>query len=103
MGGASDVEINRPNSLIHSVLMLEQLLTRGGGWQDNIGGIVGGLKLGSSNAHVFSITDKGAAFQLAAAIDRGIESTARTRIQRAATTCDEYSSASSTKMDNQER
>jgi len=46
------IEINGPTSLIHSVLMVEQLLTTGGGWQDNIGGIVGGLKLGSSDAHV---------------------------------------------------
>ena len=60
MGGTHDerVEINGTNSLIHSVLMLEQLLTTGGGWQDNIGGIVGGLKLGSSDAHVLPLQTK---------------------------------------------
>jgi fucokinase len=52
------VEINGPNSLIHSVMMLEQLLTTGGGWQDNIGGIVGGLKLGSSDARVLPLQTK---------------------------------------------
>lgn len=49
------IEINGPNSIIHSVLMVEQLLTTGGGWQDNIGGIVGGLKLGSSDPHVLPL------------------------------------------------
>ena len=60
MGGAHDerVQINGTNSLIHSVLMLEQLLTTGGGWQDNIGGIVGGLKLGSSDANVLPLQTK---------------------------------------------
>ncbi|KAL3783649.1 LOW QUALITY PROTEIN: hypothetical protein ACHAW5_008746 [Stephanodiscus triporus] len=66
MGGAplERVEINGPNSLIHSVLMLEQLLTTGGGWQDNIGGIVGGLKLGSSDAHVLPLQTKVQHFSL---------------------------------------
>jgi len=31
--------------LFHQVLVLEQMLTTGGGWQDQIGGAVGGLKL----------------------------------------------------------
>jgi len=31
--------------LFHSVLCLEQLLTTGGGWQDQIGGVVGGIKI----------------------------------------------------------
>ncbi len=41
-------ETNRTNSLVHGVLMVEQLLTSGGGWQDQIGGLVGGLKLATS-------------------------------------------------------
>jgi len=32
------------------VLYLEQLLTTGGGWQDQIGGLTGGIKLGVSAA-----------------------------------------------------
>jgi fucokinase len=35
--------------LIHMVLMLEQLLSTGGGWQDQVGGLIGGAKLGTSN------------------------------------------------------
>lgn len=34
--------------LIHAVLHLEQMLTTGGGWQDQVGGLVGGLTLGTS-------------------------------------------------------
>ena len=34
--------------LIHAVLHLEQMLTTGGGWQDQIGGLVGGVALGTS-------------------------------------------------------
>ena len=34
--------------LIHAVLHLEQMLTTGGGWQDQIGGLVGGIALGTS-------------------------------------------------------
>ena len=34
-----------PDELFHAVLRLEQELTTGGGWQDQIGGSVGGLKL----------------------------------------------------------
>ncbi|XP_069037407.1 L-fucose kinase isoform X2 [Lepisosteus oculatus] len=37
-------------SLIHAVLHLEQILTTGGGWQDQVGGLVGGVKLGRSQA-----------------------------------------------------
>ena len=33
------------NELFHNVLRLEQELTTGGGWQDQIGGSIGGLKL----------------------------------------------------------
>uniref|UniRef100_A0A672HET9 L-fucose kinase n=1 Tax=Salarias fasciatus TaxID=181472 RepID=A0A672HET9_SALFA len=38
------------DSLIHAVLYLEQILTTGGGWQDQVGGVVGGLKVGRSSA-----------------------------------------------------
>ncbi|XP_013387060.1 L-fucose kinase-like isoform X2 [Lingula anatina] len=38
------------SSLLHAVLNLEQLMTTGGGWQDQIGGIVGGIKIGHSKA-----------------------------------------------------
>ncbi|XP_021373527.1 L-fucose kinase-like isoform X1 [Mizuhopecten yessoensis] len=36
--------------LIHAVLYLEQLLTTGGGWQDQVGGIMGGIRIGLSDA-----------------------------------------------------
>ncbi|KAM9808048.1 LOW QUALITY PROTEIN: L-fucose kinase [Neosynchiropus ocellatus] len=36
------------DSLIHDVLYLEQMLTTGGGWQDQVGGLVGGIKVGRS-------------------------------------------------------
>ncbi|XP_065321860.1 L-fucose kinase-like isoform X2 [Gordionus sp. m RMFG-2023] len=35
-------------TLLYQVLMLEQILTTGGGWQDQMGGIYGGIKLGLS-------------------------------------------------------
>lgn len=38
------------DSLIHAVLYLEQILTTGGGWQDQVGGLVGGVKVGRSSA-----------------------------------------------------
>ncbi|KAM6970127.1 L-fucose kinase [Aplochiton taeniatus] len=38
------------DSLIHAVLHLEQMLTTGGGWQDQVGGLVGGIKVGRSKA-----------------------------------------------------
>ena len=37
-----------PENLVSSVLALEQLLTTGGGWQDQIGGLYGGAKLAKS-------------------------------------------------------
>lgn len=37
------------DSLIHAVLYLEQLLTTGGGWQDQCGGLYGGAKKSSSD------------------------------------------------------
>ncbi|KAL4234744.1 hypothetical protein ACF0H5_006386 [Mactra antiquata] len=38
--------------LLHAVLYLEQLLTTGGGWQDQVGGLTGGIKLGLSAARL---------------------------------------------------
>ncbi|XP_064640542.1 L-fucose kinase-like [Lineus longissimus] len=35
-------------TLIHAVLYLEQMLTTGGGWQDQVGGLLGGIKVGHS-------------------------------------------------------
>ncbi|KAM7283259.1 L-fucose kinase [Ixodes scapularis] len=37
------------SSLVHCVLRVEQLLTTGGGWQDQVGGVTGGLVRGYSN------------------------------------------------------
>uniref|UniRef100_A0A9J7XMT7 L-fucose kinase n=1 Tax=Cyprinus carpio carpio TaxID=630221 RepID=A0A9J7XMT7_CYPCA len=39
-------------SLIHDVLYLEQILTTGGGWQDQVGGLFGGVKLARSAAQL---------------------------------------------------
>ncbi|ELU00095.1 hypothetical protein CAPTEDRAFT_168292 [Capitella teleta] len=36
------------SSLLHAVLHLEQMLTTGGGWQDQIGGLCPGIKVGHS-------------------------------------------------------
>lgn len=38
------------DSLIHAVLIIEQMLTTGGGWQDNVGGLVPGFKISRSQA-----------------------------------------------------
>ena len=38
------------DSLIHAVLIVEQMLTTGGGWQDNVGGLLPGFKIGRSQA-----------------------------------------------------
>ena len=38
------------NELFHAVLCLEQMLTTGGGWQDQIGGAVGGVKIVSAQS-----------------------------------------------------
>uniref|UniRef100_A0A674MS94 Fucose kinase n=1 Tax=Takifugu rubripes TaxID=31033 RepID=A0A674MS94_TAKRU len=38
------------DSLIHAVLQVEQVLTTGGGWQDQVGGLVGGIMVGRSRA-----------------------------------------------------
>ncbi|XP_061532357.1 L-fucose kinase isoform X2 [Phycodurus eques] len=40
------------DALIHAVLHLEQVLTTGGGWQDQVGGLEGGLKVGRSQARL---------------------------------------------------
>jgi len=37
------------NSIIHAVMVVEQMLTTGGGWQDQIGGLVGGIKISKSS------------------------------------------------------
>ena len=37
-------------SLVHAVLKVEQMLTTGGGWQDQAGGLYGGVKLARSDA-----------------------------------------------------
>ncbi|XP_078527713.1 L-fucose kinase isoform X2 [Lissotriton helveticus] len=39
-------------SLIHAVLHLEQVLTTGGGWQDQVGGLMPGIKIGRSRAQL---------------------------------------------------
>jgi galactokinase/mevalonate kinase-like predicted kinase len=42
-----------PRELFHEVLRLEQALTTGGGWQDQVGGGVGGVKLTSTRPGLF--------------------------------------------------
>lgn len=37
-------------SVLHAVLQLEQLLTTGGGWQDQVGGVMGGIQRGYCQA-----------------------------------------------------
>ncbi|XP_039707745.1 L-fucose kinase isoform X2 [Pteropus medius] len=39
-------------ALIHAVLHLEQVLTTGGGWQDQVGGLMPGIKIGRSRAQL---------------------------------------------------
>ena len=43
VGRAAGVEWGT-DALAHAVLRVEQMLTTGGGWQDQIGGVVGGVK-----------------------------------------------------------
>ncbi|UJR34036.1 hypothetical protein I4U23_021449 [Adineta vaga] len=38
--------------VIHGVLVVEQMMTTGGGWQDQIGGLLPAFKLGKSNAQL---------------------------------------------------
>lgn len=40
------------DSLIHAVLHLEQMLTTGGGWQDQVGGLLPGIKIGRSKGQL---------------------------------------------------
>ena len=42
-------QLHSEDSLIHAVLYLEQLLTTGGGWQDQCGGLYGGIKISQSS------------------------------------------------------
>lgn len=51
-----DIGSDDDNRLTQIVLMLEQFLTTGGGWQDQIGGLVGGFKLGTSKANEFPLS-----------------------------------------------
>ncbi|GAB6027032.1 hypothetical protein CHUAL_013761 [Chamberlinius hualienensis] len=45
------------SSLIHAVLLVEQMLTTGGGWQDQVGGVTGGIVHGQSkNQHPLKVT-----------------------------------------------
>jgi len=39
---------NADENIVDAVLILEQLMTTGGGWQDQVNGLVGGLKVGTS-------------------------------------------------------
>lgn len=38
------------DSLIHAVMIVEQMLTTGGGWQDNVGGLMPGFNIARSQA-----------------------------------------------------
>ncbi|CAF0853252.1 unnamed protein product [Rotaria sordida] len=40
------------STIIHGVLVVEQMMTTGGGWQDQIGGLLPAFKLGKSNAQL---------------------------------------------------
>ena len=49
--GANVTGMGSPNAdenIVGAVLTLEQLMTTGGGWQDQVNGLVGGLKVGKS-------------------------------------------------------
>lgn len=47
--------IKDQHELVNIVLNLEQLLSTGGGWQDQVGGIFGGLKLCSADVNVIPV------------------------------------------------
>jgi len=51
--GSKDADSD--GQLIHAVLTLEQLMTTGGGWQDQVGGLIGGLKLATSDRHTIPL------------------------------------------------
>ena len=38
--------------LLQAVLILEQFMTTGGGWQDQVGGLVAGAKIGRTSTQV---------------------------------------------------
>ncbi len=44
---------HNPRELFHDVLRLEQAMTTGGGWQDQVGGAVGGCKITSTQPGMF--------------------------------------------------
>ena len=46
---AACIELNR-SEIVHAVLLAEQLLSTGGGWQDQVGGIYPSAKIGKSSA-----------------------------------------------------
>jgi len=48
--GAAAGQDYDPSSLVHAVLMVEQMLTTGGGWQDQVGGLLPGIKFTESPA-----------------------------------------------------
>jgi galactokinase/mevalonate kinase-like predicted kinase len=51
------VDVTRGDKhLTHAVLGIEQLLTTGGGWQDQVGGLLGGFKLTTSKCNVFPLS-----------------------------------------------
>ena len=53
---AAGLECSR-SDLVHGVLVVEQLLTTGGGWQDQVGGLHPGLSLGcSAPSHQVAVT-----------------------------------------------
>ncbi|KAM6223797.1 L-fucose kinase [Rhynchocyon petersi] len=45
-------QVASTEALIHAVLHLEQMLTTGGGWQDQVGGLMPGIKVGRSRAQL---------------------------------------------------
>lgn len=44
-------------SLLHAVLHVEQMLSTGGGWQDQVGGLIGGIKISRSKASIPLLVD----------------------------------------------
>ena len=51
-------KVGKALPLTHAVLVLEQLMTTGGGWQDQIGGLVGGLKIARSTRNCIPLEIK---------------------------------------------
>ncbi len=49
IGDDDDDQPTAMGALFDAVLMLEQMLTTGGGWQDQVGGLVGGVKLATTS------------------------------------------------------